>query len=222
MLLRTPAKGVVPLLAGSLLAGCLTVRTPAKGEPLRLEPGEGLVLGRVRIFEQGRELHPWRVEFLELLAEDPLIAFALLQVESGRKRPGVPLDEEGRFAWILPAGTYLLYHTPSVDPPVNEPLAAFQVPSTSEVLDLGELALDVAVDRSLGPEPAAYQVTGTEALRGDREVERWFLETHPGALDVRTGHLVVDPALGSLFGHWSVEACARVLARHGLEVGRER
>lgn len=215
VLRRHVARTLAPLVT-SFLAACLSVRTPRPGEPLRLEAGEALALGRVRVVERGIERHPWRVELSDLLAEDPVIHLALFHVESGKRKPDVPLDPEGRFAWILPAGTYLVYHTPSIEPPCNEPLAGFQLPAAAAVLDVGELVLDVSVDRPLGSELASYEVIGVEARPGDPESARGFLATRPEAIQVQPGTFVVDPRLGRLFDDWSVETCARILADHGV------
>jgi len=176
------------------------------------------VFGRVRVFESGRELSPWKVEPIEILLEDPVIRLALFHVDSGRKRPDAPLSPEGRFEWILPAGTYLLYHTPSIEPPFNEPLAAFQVGPGSGPVDLGELRLKVSVDRRLSWRLATYTVLTAEAHAGDAEDVALFLRRHPRSSAVQHAALAVDPELGGLFTNWSREACARVLARHGITI----
>jgi len=204
--------------AATLLAGCLTVRTPGRGEAPDPGPGEGIVIGRLRVFEHGLELTPWKRELDEILWEDPVIRLALLHVDSGRKRPDVPLSDEGRFAWILPAGTYLLYHTPSVDPPFNEGIAAFQVSAGSDPIDLGELHLAIAVFRPLSWELASYTLSHAEACAGSDEGVASFRRLHPGAYTVRKGSFVVDPDLSGLLSDWSREFCARILARHGLEL----
>jgi hypothetical protein len=203
-----------------LLCGCLAVRTPEPGEPVSVAAGEGIVFGRVRAFELDREITPWDRELVEVLAEDPDIELALFHVESGRKRPDVPIAAQGRFAWILPAGTYLVYHALSVEPPCLEPIAAFQVAPTPEPADLGELVLAISVDRSLSASLATYTLRNVGSRAGSEETRDVFMRSHPGSRAVRPGVLVVDPELGGLFTDWSQEACARVLARHGMRVGR--
>jgi hypothetical protein len=187
---------------------------------VRVEAGEGLVFGRVRVFELGYEITPWSREATELLAEDPEIRLALLHVESGRKRPDVPIAVDGRFEWILPAGTYLLYHTPSLEPPLNEPLAAFQAEPGPDPNDLGELELAISVDRPSTSELARYALLGVEARAGNGETAAAFLQRYPGSSPIRQGAVVVDPQLGGLFANWSRAACARILGRHGMEIGR--
>jgi hypothetical protein len=182
--------------------------------------GEGIVFGRVRVFELGREITPWDRELVEILAEDPGIQLALFHVESGRKRPNVPVAAEGRFEWILPAGTYLVYHTVPIEPPWNEPLAAFQVAPGPEPTDLGELVLAISVDRPLSESLATYTLSNAEARAGNAATAASFLRNHPGSGAVRPSAFVVDDELGGLFTNWSQEACARVLARHGMHVGR--
>jgi hypothetical protein len=180
--------------------------------------GEGLVFGRVRVFELGRELTPWKREFNEIAAEDPIIRLALFQVESARKRIDVPISPEGQFVWILPLGTYLLYHTPSVEPPFNEPIAAFQVTGEAGPVDLGELRLTVSVGRPLSWDLATYTLSSVDNSAGNAETSRWFLQTHPGTSSVRPDAFVVDAELGGLFTNWSRDACARILARHGIQL----
>jgi hypothetical protein len=206
--------------ASVLLGGCLAVRTPEPGAPVRAAAGEAIVFGRVRVFELGHELTPWKREHTEILAEDPVIRLALFHVESERKRPDVPISAEGRFAWILPAGTYLLYHTPSIEPPFNEPLAAFQVTSGPDPVDLGELRLAISVDRPLSWRLATYTLLNVAASAGSGETAASFLRLHPGTNPVRQGAFVVDPELGGLFTNWSRRACARILVRHGVEMDR--
>jgi hypothetical protein len=201
-----------------LSCGCLSVRVPEAGDPVRLETGERLVCGRVRLFDRGTEFDPWTVRLGEILAEEPVVRFALFQVESGRKRPNVPVARQGRFEWILPAGTYLIYHTPTVTPPFNEPLAAFQIQRGSDPVDLGELLINVSVDRPLSRDVATYTLLSVEARPSTPETALDLARCHPGTGTVQTGALVVDPELGGLFANWSREACARILARHGLDI----
>jgi hypothetical protein len=201
----------------ALLAGCLSVATPKAGAPARPTAAEGIVFGRVRVFDRGQEITPWKVELAEILAEDPILRLALFNVERERRRPA-PISPEGRFGWILPSGTYLIYHTPSIDPPFNEPLAAFQVAGGSGAVDLGELHLAVSVDRPLSWSLASYTLSRVEALAAHAGSADWFLKDHPGTSDVRRGAFVVDPELGGLFTRWSPEACARILARHGIDM----
>lgn len=217
---RTP-RAVLALACCALapLGGCLEVRTPQPGAPVSAAAGEGVVFGRVRVFELGREITPWKRESLEILAEDPAIRLALFHVDSGRKRPDVAISADGRFEWILPAGTYLLYHTPSIEPAFNEPLAAFQVPASSDPHDLGELELAISVERSLSAALASYTLLKVEARAGDAASAAAFSRRHPASADVRSGSVVVDPELGGLFRDWSRAACARILARHGMRLG---
>jgi hypothetical protein len=178
--------------------------------------GEGIVFGRVRVFDRGNEITPWKREHTEILAEDPVIRLALFHVESGRKRPDVPVSEEGRFEWVLPAGTYLLYHTPSIEPRFNEPLAAFQVAGASDPVDLGDLRLAISVDRPLKWRLATYTLSSVETSARNAESTALFLQRHPGTNSVGQGGFVVDAELSGLFTNWSREACARILRRHGV------
>lgn len=206
--------------ASATLGGCLAIRTPEPGAPARARPGEGIVFGRIRVFDRGFELDPWKIELSEILVEKPVLRLALFQIESGRKRPDVPVEEGGRFEWILPSGTYLLYHTPAAESPYNEPLAAFQVAPGEDALDLGELELAISVDRPLSWELATYTLSGVEARAGRDKSDAWFLERHPGTGAVQHGAFVADDELQGLFTNWSREACARILARHGMDSNR--
>ena len=200
------------------LGGCLGVRTPEVGEAPRLERGEGVVFGQLRAFDRGLPIDPWTIEPGELWSEDPVVEVALLHVESGRKRPDVPVAEAGRVEWILEEGTYLLYHTPSVDPPFNEPLAAFQVRAGPEPADLGELRLMLSVDRPLSAEVATYSLVDVEASPGTLETAGAFLARHPGSAAVRPSGWTIDPELRGLFANWSRAACELALARHGVHL----
>jgi hypothetical protein len=189
---------------------------------LRAEAGEGVVFGRIRVFDRGLEITPWKRELSEILAEDPVMDLALFQVESGRKRPDVPISADGGFIWILAPGTYLVYHTPSVDPPFNEPLAAFQVAPGPEPTNLGELRLLISADRPLSRELATYTLSDVGASPGSDESAAPFLRLHPGTTSVRQSAFVVDPELSGLFSNWSRERCARILARHGVRIPQGR
>jgi len=199
-----------------LLTGCLAVKTPEAGAPVHLADGEGIVFGQIRIFDRGNEITPWERDLAEIFAEDPVIRLALFQVESGRKRPNVPISAKGRFEWILPMGTYLLYHTPSIDPPLNEPFAAFRVSDGSGPIDLGELHIFISVDRPLGSELATYTLLDVETFAANDKTAGWFLHEHPGTHLQHRANFVVDPALRDLFRNWSREACERILSKHGM------
>lgn len=177
------------------------------------------MIGRVRVFEQGRERRPWHLEGIELVLPDPDLRLSLFQVESGRERPVVGIDGDGWFGWILPAGTYLVFHALSVDPPFNEPLAAFQLAAGPDPVDLGELRLDLSVDRPGPGATASCQVLDATAQAGESAAVEARLAQHPGAGTCRRGSLVVDAGLRGLFSNWSRQACARLLAQHGIELG---
>lgn len=198
------------------LTGCLGVRAPEAGEPLSIGAGHGIVFGRVTVLDRGIPIDPWSIEPGELWSEDPVVRLALLHVESGRKRPDVPIAAGGRVEWILQEGTYLLYHTPSVDPPSNEPIAAFQVRAGPEAIDLGELRLLLSVDRPLSAEVASYSLVDVETAPPSDESARGFLGRHPDAVAVLPSAWTIDPELRGLFAGWSRAACERVLARHGI------
>jgi len=194
------------------------VKTPEAGAPVHVADGENIVFGQVRVFDRVREITPWERDLTEIFAEDPVIRLALFQVESGRKRPDIPVSAQGRFEWILPVGTYLLYHTPSIEPPLNEPFAAFRVSDRSGPIDLGEIHIFISVDRPLGSELATYTLLDVKAFSANDQTAGWFLHEHPGTHHLQRASFVVDPALRGLFRIWSREACERILTKHGLEI----
>jgi len=201
------------------------MRVPAPGAPVQVAPGEAAVFGRIRVFDREDEITPWQRDLDEIVLEDPIIRLALFEVESGRRHIDVPVSPDGRFEWIVPAGTYLLYHTPSVEPPYNEPLAAFQVSAGPDPVDLGELLVGISVDRPLfSNELATYTLSNVDAAQGNADTAAAFEQLHPGTSQIRQGTFIVDPELGRLFAHYSPEDAARILARHGVEIdhGSER
>ena len=212
--------GLVPaLVALALGAGCMTVQTPEPGIPVRLAEGEGIVFGQLRVFDRGIEFNEWKLEPGEINAEKPRMRLSLFHVESGRKAIDLTIPSDGRFEWIIPAGTYLLYHTPSIEPPYNEVLAAFQVSADSDPVDLGVLLLNISVDRPLSMDLATYSLLGVDELPPSAESAAWFRARHPDVTSIQPGVFIVDPALHRLFSNYSRAACARILSRHGIEIG---
>jgi hypothetical protein len=70
MCTRTLVHGALALAcSASMLGGCLAVRTPEAGAPVRLAEGEGVVFGRLRVFDRGIETDPWKIELSEIVAE---------------------------------------------------------------------------------------------------------------------------------------------------------
>jgi hypothetical protein len=61
-------------------------------------------------------------------------------------------------------------------------------------------------------------MSGVEARPGNDESAAPFLRNHPGTTSVQSGDFIVDRELSGLFANWSRDACARILARHGVDL----
>lgn len=210
-------------LTCALAGGCVSVRALERDEPMRLAPDEALVFGRVRVFEGGRELTPWNVDLLEeLLAPgDPDVRLALFRVESEERALYPAIGAGGWFTWVMPAGTWLVYRTSQDAPVRHDVLCAFQVLPGTDAQYLGELELELEVERDAG-QACAYEV-GTVSVRSDPDAARAFLARcaadRPREPVERT--FASSPELRSLFDDWDRERAARVLAGLGLELPTE-
>jgi hypothetical protein len=148
--------------AGALVtAACVSVRALEPNETLRLEPGEALVFGRIRVFENGRELTPWNADLLEELIApaDPEIHLALFRVESEERALYPMIGADGWFTWV---------------PVRHDVLCAFQALAGSEAQYLGELELQVEVERDADLEACGYEI-GAVSVRCDPVAARAFL-----------------------------------------------
>jgi len=76
----------------------------------------------------------------------------------------------------------------------------------------------VSVDRPPTSSRATYTLLNVEARAENAETAASFLSRHPGSNPIRRGAFIVDPELGGLFTNWSRAACARILARHGVQI----
>jgi hypothetical protein len=197
------------------------VHSLAPHEPVRLERGEAMAFGRVRVFEGARELTPWNVDLGEEIVQpgDPDVRLALFRVESEERALYPSLQEDGWFAWSLPPGTWLVYRSSEGEPIWHDVLGAFRVHAGNDAQYVGELVLEVSVayDRHLSAE--GYAVLAAE-VRTDPPAARAFLEQrYPTiALDPDARPFVTAPELRGLFDDWRRERAVRVLAALGLEV----
>ena len=77
----------------------------------------------------------------------------------------------------------------------------------------------ISVDRPLSWELATYTLADVRARAANAGSSAWFMQRHPGTSTDEHGAYVVDHDLSGLFDDYSREACARILARHGVELG---
>lgn len=201
------------LLLFLALASCSQVGRVRRGAPVPDDPGATLVFGRVRILEGERSIVPPPSTVMEQVfgGDSPIVRLSLFQVETGRKWVFVPYDEKGNFEWMLPRGTYLVYHAIAGTPSVVEALAAFQAKPGVRALYAGTLRLDIDAH---GGE---YSVNGVDTLDEFEGAWDHLLRHHPTeGLTAARSPMVTDPALTGVFTNWKKERCLAILARHGL------
>lgn len=194
------------------LAACFSPRALSPGEAARLQPGECLVLGRLRVLFAGVDVSRPARDLAEALiaAEAPPVKLSLFRVERSKRAPYVPIDEQdGTFAWVLAEGSYLVYVTPPGPPAHNVVVAAFRVPPEVSCLDIGCLVLGIAPGEADGG-PADYAVLAARV-----EEERVPRALPPDLADPpRRGLLFTDAEFFVLFDDYSRARCERILARH--------
>ncbi len=138
------------LLAGLAACADLSTQFGARiidpGQPIALGPEEILVVGRIRILENGRSKLPyswgkpiWQLETLGV-PDTP-----------HRYLPFLSTREDGRFVYAIPAGRYRMAHVaPFYYQPLIDPALAFAGPTPGHVYYLGELVLDLDTTSWLG------------------------------------------------------------------------
>jgi len=202
-----------------LLAACTSVRALEPGEPVRFAPGEALAIGRLRVFEGERELTPWKADLLEelTLPGEPEIRLALFRMESEQRALYPAIGADGWFAWVLRAGTWLVYQSSRAEPIWHDVLCAFQVLAVSEAQYVGELELHVHVERDPDLQATAYSVEGV-TVRSDPEAARAHLaRSHPrDSLELVERPLKSSPELRDVFDDWKRSRAERVLANLGI------
>lgn len=118
------------------IAGCgtLDVRKIELGEPLVIEKQKALVFGRIFIIENDKAKVPYGLK---------KVALHILNVESGKTKKWLNVENDGSFYWTLPRGSYSITDVVrgciySVHPQVK-----FVVPLEGDAFYLGTLKLDV-------------------------------------------------------------------------------
>lgn len=213
---RLSTVGVVLGLA--LTAGCMTVGTPRAGEPLRLEADDVLVFGKLRVLEGGRSVVPMPELIDELLWPGEPVTFkvSLFGIESERKALYPPYENDGTFWWVVPRGTYLMFHTPPGPGVYNAVLAAFQTPVDADCTYLGTLTvhIDTQAGRANGVEYVVQDVEVSDEFDTPR---RDLARRHPGLARPPVEALMfTDEELTNMLSAWSRDRCDLILSRHGL------
>lgn len=205
------------LLACAIASGCVAVRSPRAGEPIDLAADEVLVFGRLRVADRGVELFPPQIDF-DPLSQRGQVDFrpSLFQVETGKRALRPALEPDGTFWWILPRGTYLLFHTPPGTLLRNEVLAGFQIQAPTRAVYVGILDLDITSDPHSGP-PAEYSIARL-GIGDEFASAAAVLRRRHSSFDATPAKALLfdDPEFPSLFDDYSESRCARILARHGL------
>ncbi len=201
---------------------CASVRTLEPGAGVQLATDQALVFGRVRVFAGARELTPWKPDLLEeVVFPEPDVRLALFRVESEERAFAPAPDPDGWFAWVLSAGTWLVYHTEQDGRVRHDVLAAFQVRAANEAQYAGEFELHGAVESE--GDALAYRVEDV-AVHTDPEAARAVLaRRNPGAVLALADHALGSSGeLRSLFDDWRRARALEVLAGLGLLVAPER
>ncbi|HOD36107.1 MAG TPA: hypothetical protein PLR20_09585 [Syntrophales bacterium] len=210
---------IVLILAVFVLTGCVWLRYPEPGEPLGKLGDRALVYGKITIKEGGKEFKPWSSNLLDVLATfgRPNVDFSIFWVEAGARGFSVAVEGDGHFYWIIPRGTYLLYHT-CLDPlPSNEAFAAFQVPARGDAVYAGTLIVHVESEYESSSDEIGFRVTAVEVEDAYEEELKILRKRHPGlALDVTKILARYDPVFPGLFKDYDRYQCERILNRNGL------
>jgi hypothetical protein len=191
---RSPraATFVAVIAAACLLSACMSLGTPRAGEPVVVKPGEALVFGRIRMLDAKNESvehsaflpDPWDQPFF---APGPRMTLELRQLYPPggayeyKSHPAPPIEKNGSFYWILPAGDYVvlgnprLYGSERFEPGEAVVLARFRVPASGGTDYLGTLIISVTYDlgdvvRAWRTDEAEYYIRGVRVV-DDREEE---------------------------------------------------
>jgi len=213
-----------PIIATALLlasVACLRVVYPEPGRPIRTAEGEVLAFGRIAVIDRDHEIEPWKSDLRDALftGEKPEIKLSLFLIEANRRAIYVRIEPEGSFFWVLPAGTYLLYHSRVDRQPPNEPLAAFQITAEAHALYLGTMTMDIESNENRSTGKQDYEVMAVR-ITDELEQAKQVLEgryPEPGRPAARK-LMISDPSLRSLFQDYSKRTCERILEQHGLHL----
>ena len=205
------------VLIAVLVAGCAQVGVLPEGAPVPRDGGRALVFGRVRVVDASSTLVPAPRTVLEWLhwAGAPELKLHLFEVASGEKWLNVPYASDGRFEWLLPRGSYVLFRVAEGPPMSNEGLAAFEVPAGARAVCAGTLEFELEWEPSEDEGPPPYAI---ESVRIDADCEALWRELqsrHPADGATPEGAAAfTDEALRGLFDDYSRARAERIFAAH--------
>jgi hypothetical protein len=212
---------ILLICAVFFFTGCVMLRYPEPGEPLGKLGDRALVYGRIKVKERGKEFKPWSSNLLDVLATfgKPNVDLSIFWVEAGARGFSVTIEDDGHFYWIIPRGTYFLYHT-YLDPlPNNEAFAAFQVPARGDAVYAGTLIVHIELDYELSSEEIGFHVLEVEVEDAYEEELKIFHQRHPGlSVEVTKTLARYDPIFLNLFEDYDRYQCEKVLNRIGLSL----
>jgi hypothetical protein len=197
------------------------LKYPRPGEVIELTETDGLVFGKIKVIDNGYEITPWKLDIMELFLEEPDIKLSIFRIESKQRGAFVKIEQDGDFYWIIPRGTYLLYHT-RVDQllSANEPITAFQVPFDSDIIYLGTLTMYIESSYDSDSHKQEYSVETIKILDDFGEAKQDLINRYPdSSKKTISKHLMVyEPAIRNLFWNYSRSECEKVLSHHGLHL----
>ncbi len=169
LLRRPPPRGVFlasvigAIAAAVCLQSCVSIGTPRPGQPVVIHPGHALVVGRIRMLDATKEsieyspfwFDPWDQPFF---GPGPWMTLELRQVcppggvYKYKAHPAPPIEADGSFFWILPAGDYVLLGNPRLlgsrrfTQEETGMLARFSVVTTGGTIYVGTLIISIVYD----------------------------------------------------------------------------
>jgi len=200
-------------------AACLTMKYPEPGQPVRTSEGEALAFGRIMVIDRDHEIEPWNSALRDALfaGEKPEIRLSLFLIESNRRAIYVRIEPDGSFFWILPRGTYLLYHSRIDQQPPNEPLAAFQVPPEAHAVYLGTMTMHIESNENGTTGKQDYEVANTQITDELERAQQGLVGRFPDPIGSTARKLMIDdPSLRNLFQDYSKRECEKKLNQHGI------
>ena len=212
-----------PIIAAAMLAfasaACLMMKYPEPGQPVRATEGEALAFGRIAVIDRDHEIEPWRSDLGDALfaGEKPEIKLSLFLIEANRRAIYVRIEPDGSFFWVLPTGTYLLYHSHVDRQPANEPLAAFQITPGAHALYLGTMTMPIESNENRTTGKQDYEVADIQITDELERAQQGLVGRYPDLVGSTARKLMIyDPSLRDLFQDYSKRECEKILNQHGI------
>jgi hypothetical protein len=202
-------------------AACLQVRYPEPRRPVGTAEGAALAIGRIAVIDREYEIEPWNHDLREGLfaAEKPVIRLSLFHIEANRRAIDVRVEPDGSFFWILPPGTYLIYHSRVDRQPPNKPLAAFQIPPAARAVYLGTMEMHIESNYNKQTGRQDYDLVDIGIKDEFERAKQGLAWRHPDfAAQPERKLMITDPSLRDLFQDYSKRGCEKVLNQHGLQL----